>query len=324
MKICFLDNTNFQYNSRDLYSNKLRGAETILINLSKTLDKAGYQITILNNCPKNEIIDNIKWININHYKQSEYFDIVFSNNDIQLFDKIKSKKKILISHSLQSIEKFIRKSQLFSYIKHKPKVLLLSNYHKKNRSKLITFFGKIECGWAVDDIFIKSKLNKTHNKEQAIFTSRFDRNGQLLLDIWNNYIQSKNKNLKLLVTPKIINNTNPNIIERSMGTQKQLINDLSNSRILLIPGHKAELYCLAAEEGRELCIPIVTLGIGSLKERVIHGKTGFIAKDKKEFAKYTLEIFSNDNLWNELRNNLIMLRNSNNWAKVSKKILNYI
>ena len=37
MKICFLDNTTFQYNSNDLYSNKLRGAESVLINISKAL-----------------------------------------------------------------------------------------------------------------------------------------------------------------------------------------------------------------------------------------------------------------------------------------------
>ena len=48
--------------------------------------------------------------------------------------------------------------------------------------------------------------------------------------------------------------------------------------MLLVPGHKAELYCLAAEEARELCVPIVTMGIGSLYERVEHEKTGYIAK----------------------------------------------
>ena len=35
MNICFLDNTNFEYSSQDIYSYKLRGAETVLINLSK-------------------------------------------------------------------------------------------------------------------------------------------------------------------------------------------------------------------------------------------------------------------------------------------------
>ena len=38
------------------------------------------------------------------------------------------------------------------------------------------------------------------------------------------------------------------------------------------------------EEGRELCVPIVTMGIGSLSERVEHGKTGFIAQNEKDFS----------------------------------------
>ena len=79
-----------------------------------------------------------------------------------------------------------------------------------------------------------------------------------------------------------------------MESQKKLVEDLLKSKVFLVPGHKAELYCLAAEEARELCIPIVTMGIGSLYERVEHGKTGFIAKNENEFASYTLELFNND------------------------------
>ena len=37
MKICLLDNTNFEYSLNDRQSNKLRGAETILINLYQQL-----------------------------------------------------------------------------------------------------------------------------------------------------------------------------------------------------------------------------------------------------------------------------------------------
>ena len=58
---------------------------------------------------------------------------------------------------------------------------------------------------------------------------------------------------------------------------------------------------MAAEEARELCLPIITLGLGSLSEiGVHHGKTGFVAKNINEFAKYTLEIFSNKSLWNDI------------------------
>ncbi len=39
-----------------------------------------------------------------------------------------------------------------------------------------------------------------------------------------------------------------------------------------------------AEEAREMCIPIVTLGVGSLSEKVKHGISCFIAKNTDEFA----------------------------------------
>ena len=92
----------------------------------------------------------------------------------------------------------------------------------------------------------------------------------------------------------------------------------------MIPGHKGELFCLAAEEARELCVPIVTLGLGSLSERVIHGKTGFIAKDNYQFAKYTLDILEDHNTWKELRNNLIKMRGKKKWNRVAINLLNQI
>ena len=101
----------------------------------------------------------------------------------------------------------------------------------------------------------------------------------------------------------------------------KFINQLVKSRVILLPGHKAELFCLAAEEARELCIPIVTLGIGCLKERVEHGVTGYIAKNKEEFSKYTLELFNDDIKWNSFRNNLLKRRSLRTWGKVANDLI---
>jgi glycosyltransferase involved in cell wall biosynthesis len=103
-----------------------------------------------------------------------------------------------------------------------------------------------------------------------------------------------------------------------------MVKDLLKSKVLLVPGHKGEIFCIAAEEARELCIPIITLGIGSLSERVEHGVTGFIAKDIKEFSDYTLELFNDKNLWISLRNNLFKLRGSKKWDKVAYNLINQI
>ena len=324
MKICFVDNTNFQYDSESINSEKLRGAETVLINITKELNLLGNEITVINNCSTSRMIENINWVNINTIKSVDYFDAVIANGDCNLFKYAISNNNILFSHSLQSLEKFIRKKQLLSYLKYKPKVCFLSQYHKKNRSKFLYFFGHINLRWAVDDIFLKTEVTNEIKNNQAIFTSRPDRNLELLLNIWKNNIFKKNDKLKLLATENSYNFQDNSIIPRKLDNRIKLINDLKSSRVCLIPGHKAELYCLVAEEAKELCVPIVTLGIGCLKERVEHGKTGYIANNKDEFAHYTLELFKNDDVWNSMRNNLIKQRGMKTWSLTAKNLLNQI
>ena len=326
MKICLLDKTDFEYSLNDKHSNKLRGAETILINLYQQLKNLKHDVYVFNNCPKEINNDNSNWYNINklNYFNNVVFDVAISNADARLFDNILVKRKFLISYSLQSLEKFIRKRQLIAYLMHRPTILLLGEYHRSIRSKITSMFGAKILPLGVDDIFINTKLKMNTDNNLAIFTSRADRNSDLLIDIWNNKIQPKNHNLKLLITPVIKNNSNPNIIERNLSSQKNLINDLLKSKIFLVPGHKAELFCLAAEEARELCLPIITLGIGCLSERVEHEKTGFIAKNENEFSNYVIELFKNDRLWNQMRSNLIRLRGSVNWTKATNNLLKII
>tara|TARA_Y100000996_G_scaffold295672_1_gene234032 strand:- start:184 stop:531 length:348 start_codon:yes stop_codon:yes gene_type:complete len=113
MNICFVDKTDFQYDSNDIHSSKLRGAETVIINLSSALKNNGHNITVINNCPKNTIINGINWININSNYKFENFDLVIANGDCNLFKFANSKRNILFSHSIQTWEKFIRKKQFF-------------------------------------------------------------------------------------------------------------------------------------------------------------------------------------------------------------------
>jgi len=321
MKICFLDNVKTPYTSKDIYTNKIRGAENAVLNLARELSNLNNDVTIYNNCENNEKIDNINWININNINDNPYYDLAVSNNDIRLFDCINASRKVAISHSIQSIEKFIRKGQFFAYIKHKPKIALLSKYHKEKRNYLLRMFGFFNIDWAVDKIFLEADTNTNVINNQAIFTSYSDRNLHLLIKIWKERVFTQSSNIKLLITPVSADYTKYNIYNRVFADKSKLVSDILNSRICLIPGHKAELYCIAAEEARELCIPIVTLGIGCLKERVNHGNTGLIAKNEKEFADYTIQLFNDNVLWNNIKKNLLSLRGSKQWKNIAKQFI---
>lgn len=316
MKICFLENTKFEYSLKDIHSSKLRGAENILINLSNELSLMGHNVTVFNNCSNDSHNDESNWFNINHIDSSLdlNFDIVIANGDAKLFRYVSGKKNIVFSYSLQNIEKFLRKGQLIPYLKYKPTYFVIGDYHLRNRTKLLSLYGVKILNLAIDSMFHDTLVSSQTRDNIAIFTSRPDRNLNLLTNIWCNYIYPKFDNAKLFVTPYNNIEETKNIYFRKMGSRKDLINDLLRSKVFLIPGHKAELFCLAAAEAEELCIPIVTLGIGSLYERVNHNVTGFIAKNNDEFANYTIDLFQNESLWLRLHKNMINLRGQKKWS----------
>ena len=66
------------------------------------------------------------------------------------------------------------------------------------------------------------------------------------------------------------------------------------------------------------------LSLGALSERVQHEKTGLIAKNIKQFGDYILEIYSNNELWTDIRNNLKTLRGNKNWSYETKKFLDVL
>lgn len=324
MKICFLDGSPIPYTSNDLNSKNIRGAENTIIHLSNELTKLNIEVNVFNNCTKNEIINGVNWSNINKINKKIVYDFAFTNNDMKLFDRIIANKYLAFSHSVQTIEKFIRKDQLLSYLKYKPKIILAGKYHSKNRNYLLKMFGTVNLEWAVDPLFLETNLDESIIENRAIFTSRRDRNLDILIDLWKKKIFTQNKNIKLYTTPSDLIDNNLNIFARNFNDKTSMVKDLLKSKVLLVPGHKGEIFCIAAEEARELCIPIVTLGIGSLSERVNHGITGFVAKNSEEFAYYTLKIFSDKNLWKNLRDNLIKLRGSRKWKMVAINLLNQI
>ena len=92
MKICFLDNSQIPYTSKDLNSKEIRGGESVIIQLSKELARLNHYVEVFNNNSTSQILDNVKWTNINNTNKKDIFDYAFTNNDMRLFSKISAKK----------------------------------------------------------------------------------------------------------------------------------------------------------------------------------------------------------------------------------------
>ena len=327
-KIYFIENS-FDYNALNINDNTIAGSEKTLINITNELSKNNnFLIKVFNNTTKPKTINNTQWLNISQIKKDDRPDFAISMSDANLFYKLSGVKNYLWSHSVQNFEKFLRKKQLLPFIKFKPIMLLEGEYHHKTRGYFTSFYGKNILKIAADYDFINTKVNINFiPPPNAIFTTRSDRNLNFLIQSWMK-IKKNNKDAKLHINPPYVLSDDEkanDIIVRIKGDKQLLINDLLNTRLFLSPGHIGEVFCLAAEEARELCIPIVTMGYGSLYERVEHNVTGYIASNQDDFIKYSINILKDDDIFNDFRKNLINKKNSRNYNNVKNdflKILN--
>tara|TARA_S200000501_G_scaffold224276_1_gene210314 strand:+ start:1313 stop:2311 length:999 start_codon:yes stop_codon:yes gene_type:complete len=326
-KIYFVEKS-IPFNSDNLNSHLIAGSEKTLINISSELSKYdNLEIKVFNLTKQKKKFKGLEWNNLNEINSYDIPDFLIAMSDANLLSLIKCKKKFLWSHSVQPFEKFLRKKQLFAFIKNKPTMILEGKYHYETRSFLTSFYGKKILPISVDYDFIDTNVdeNLLPNKN-AIFTTRPDRNIEFLLSCWTKIFE-KSKNSSLYINPpynlKKIDIEN-NVKLRLKGNKSDLIKDLLNSRVLLNPGHKGEVFCLAAEEARELCVPIVTMGYGSLKERVDHKVTGFIAKNFSEFIDYSIRLLNDKELYFKIKKNLIKKRNTRNYKNVAEDLLKII
>ncbi len=323
-KIYFIENS-FDYNGSDLNNPKIGGSEKTLINIANVLAKDNKIIVkVFNNTSKPNKIGDVFWNNISQIDNSDKANFVIAMSDANLFNRLNCKNNYLWSHSIQSFEKFIRKNQLIPFLKYKPCLILEGEYHNKKRSILTSFYGKKILKLAPDYDFINENLDLNFiPPPNAIFTTKSDRNLSFLIEAWHE-IKKLNKNSKLYINPPYSlsdDQKKDDIFLRLKSDKSHLINELKNSKLFITPGHKTEVYCLAAEEARELCVPIVTMGYGCLYERVVHEKTGFVAKNKKEFIDYSNLILNDDDAYMKIKKNLFNKRNSRNYSNVKDDLI---
>ena len=323
-KIIIIDNSCLSYTGEDIEGTVVRGTETSLILLAEQFVKIGIKVDYCNSISNPKKINGVNYFHKNKIDKSYTYDLAIVISDANEFYRVSSIKKAVFSNSNQPIEKFIRKKQLLPFLKFKPILITLCEYQYKKRSFFTSFYGKKTIPITVDPKFLNIDIDINHLPERkVVYNIRSNRNLDRLIKIWCEKIFPINNEFKLFITPNIIDykdhHFNNNIFLRNIGSRSQMINELNNYRALTYLGHKSDIFTLTAEEAIKMCLPVVTFGIGSLKERVSHNETGFIAKNDQEFADYTIKLLNDDDFYLDLKNKMKNKRKENNWEFIANE-----
>jgi len=76
-----------------------------------------------------------------------------------------------------------------------------------------------------------------------------------------------------------------------------LLPELCSARALFYPGHWDETFCFAAVEAQALGVPVVTQGVGALRDRVHDGVDGFVCGNDRDFASALIRLMTDDLLF---------------------------
>ena len=319
--IVFIDNSDSDFTGYDINTSKVRGTESSLILLAESFIKKGIKVKVLTETKQTVICNGVEYLN-KETPLSENFDICIAISNANRFENFKAKKYIVWSNSLQPFEKFLRKKQLFPFIKYKPEVVTMCNYQFDKRSFITSLYGKHMISLSVDPIFYTEDVDINFIPDKNVLNNiRSLRNLDWLIRIWTKNFKNKDNQAKLYINPDLISYTDHlktnNIFERKYGTRKELIDELKNTRVFAYTGHKSDIWVLTVEEAVQMCVPVVTYGIGSVKDRVKHGETGYIVKNDDEFAYYMEKLLFDDEFYLKLRKKMLKNRGFKSWDYIA-------
>mgnify|MGYP001163557864 CR=1 FL=1 len=323
------DGISFDGNS--LQRGPLGGAETAFVSLATSLAKRGNNVSVINNCPRPMKKDGVNWAPIRN-GIPERCDLFIANRSDKLLPLAAQARTVIFW--IHNPAKYLLKFRYLSKIwRRKPIIIFSGSYHAKSYPKWAPDGGRKIIPYGISDDFDNVHQQDAAPKPVAIFTSNPLRGLSWLLDLWSEHISTKMPDAELhiysgpltygelgssqkdrmqLVLDKALELSSNNVHLHNPVPKKRLVEVLKQSRVLLYRGDPGETFCLAVGEAQAAGVPAVVQDIGCVAERVIDGKTGFVAKDDVEFADAALKLLKNDNLW--LQNHVEALNVQGSWG----------
>lgn len=321
MRVAILDCTKTNYNEERAPHLSLGGIERCVLSLSRALYNKGLDVRVFNASPAPSTYQNITWAPLSAATDFQA-DIVIACNDARLFDTYtaqsghKDFKPFLWLHNPVNLWKTIRKGRLSAIIRWRPVAVFLGKTQQQATSNFIPFSQKTIIEHGIENTILNEQISHAPRPPHAAFISQSYRGLDDVIDVWKNFIHPKLPNAKLDVysqTAQPLHLEKFGITQKGRMTRAQLLSELSDKRLMFIPGHRDETYCLAAAESLCLGIPVITYGYGSLKERVADKKTGIIATTPAEFAEQSIAILTDDVIWLDYHTNAVKTRAGADW-----------
>jgi glycosyltransferase involved in cell wall biosynthesis len=280
------------------------GIESSLVQLAEALARRGHDVTVFNGVRESRREYGVNWRPLEEASQFTRGDIGIAVASPKAFKGTSFRSHIFWLHNPVKSSRIIRRGEVWPLLRTRPLIVVLGPYHASRMPRWLPSQGTAIIYHGIHEDFFRPEPAFEAPPPRAIFTSQPYRGLDWLLDLWLEVKRQVPAATFHVFAPKnqqaAANAARCALDGISFGgsiARPALAREMRGVRVHLIPGHRDETYCLAAGEAIASGVPVVTLGIGSLSERVKDGQTGFVARNKDEFVARTAALLSDDKLW---------------------------
>ncbi|MBT3070175.1 glycosyltransferase [Rhodomicrobium sp. Az07] len=302
------------YTSASLRTGAVAGTESSAIYLAEALARRGHCVFALNRLDEPSVEKGVTWLPLHHRASLPPVDVAIALNSDRLYWGFKSRHRLTWLHTPPTLGKYLKRRNMLALLWHRPSAVLLGRYHASTLDRRVPYRYRVEIAHGVADMFFAPEPDARPRAPKAVFCSRPSRGLDYVARVWP-VIHAAVPDAELHVfcpqssldeAAARIGNAVPGVRMRGGVARADLAAELRTARVMLVPGDRDETFCLAAAEATASGVPLVTLGIGSLKERVRDRETGFLANGADDFARHASAVLGDDALWLRLNRGCIM------------------
>ena len=328
----------------DIEEKSIAGTQTAFIEQSRAFQELGNTVYVYTDTLKILETEGRTWNHLSQVDASFEFDLMIVNVSTYLlenFSHIKTRKKILWIHNEAKYLLYWRRLKYL--LKHRPVVVFSGNYHKSTLPFFIPTGGRKVISYGISEEVLKmTPPNLVERNKKVYFTSNPLRSLRWLVNLWVSEIHPYHPDAELHVfagwktygvwgiavknrMQKEIEYASQfainKIIIRDVLPKHELFSEMKQGRAMFYKGDMAETFCLAVAEAQALGLPAVVCDLGSMKERVEHEVTGFVARSDDEFVKYAIKILNEEQLCKQLGGNAKQLNNKKTWINAANQFI---
>ena len=317
MRWVFLCGRPFLAAGDDPFAAGLGGTEQAVLHLTEALAARGHAVSVVGGSLAERVLGRVRWLPPGAELAA---DVAVAVNDAGLLPAGLAASVVWFHNEVELLREW-RKGRFGALWRRRPWAVFIGREQARLASRLLPFGGRRVIPYGLPARVMAAPVRGDVPAPRAVFTSQAYRGLAEVIAIWRKRVQPAVPAARLsafvadgdLARYGALAEGCPGIEVRGRIGNSQVLETLLAARVVLVPGHRSETFCMAAAEAVALGVPVVTLGTGSLKERVRDGVDGFVCRDWGGFAEATVSVLRDDALWLRLHRRGLETRIGASW-----------